>query len=167
MTARTPVAAERAADPRPSPARSSNDAIRPSGLLTMSRAELDRLFTASPCGDIPDGEAAGTLIVAPGSRYNDRIAALVNRLAWKGKRFDADRATVSNKVSGFGVNAVVARVYKAASWLDHKECIVLDYSATSFVAGAIRDEMRLIGPNLYLGQAYWARTRLVDFALQF
>jgi hypothetical protein len=136
-------------------------------LLAMSRNELDALFSASPSGDIPEGEAAGTLIVAPGFRHNATIATFVNLVAWKGKRFDAARSTVCNNVSAFGLNAVVARVYKAESWLDRKECIVLDYSKTSFIAAAIRDELRLIGRGLYLGQAYWARERLVDFALQF
>ena len=66
-----------------------------------------------------------------------------------------------------GINAIVAKVYKAASWLDGKECIVLDYSETSLVAHWIRDEIRLIGAGLYLGKVYWDKTRLIDFALQF
>jgi hypothetical protein len=36
-------------------------------LLTMSQEQLDALFTASPAGAIPDGEAEGTAIVAPGT----------------------------------------------------------------------------------------------------
>lgn len=34
-------------------------------LLKMSQAQLDELFTSSPAGDIPNGEAKGTAIVAP------------------------------------------------------------------------------------------------------
>ena len=67
----------------------------------------------------------------------------------------------------FGLNAIIAKVYKAPSWLDQKECIVLDYSDTSLVAHWIRDEMRMIQPKLYLGKVYWDKTRLIDFALQF
>src|SRR5271166_4223536 len=64
--------------------------------------------------------------------------------------------------------AIVARVYKDASWLDGKECIVLDYSETSMVAHWIRDEIRLIQPpGLYLGKVYWDKARLIDFSLQF
>jgi hypothetical protein len=66
-----------------------------------------------------------------------------------------------------GIDAIVARVYKGASWLDGKECIVLDYSDTSVVAHWIRDEIRLIQPNFYLGKVYWAKDRLIDFCLQF
>jgi len=62
---------------------------------------------------------------------------------------------------------VAAEVYKAPSWLDDKECIVLDYSKTSLVAHWIRDEIRLISPNFYLGKVYWDKKRLIDFSLNF
>jgi len=35
------------------------------------------------------------------------------------------------------------------------------------VAQRIRDEIRLIGPGLYLGKVYLAKERLIDFCLQF
>ena len=65
------------------------------------------------------------------------------------------------------LNAIIAKVYKGASWLDGKECIVLDYSETSLVAHWIRDEIRQIEPGLYLGKVYWDKKRLIDFALKF
>jgi hypothetical protein len=65
------------------------------------------------------------------------------------------------------VNAIVAQVYKAPSWFDNKECIVLDYSKTSIAAMHIRDEIRLISPGLYLGLVFWDKTRTIHFALQF
>jgi hypothetical protein len=86
---------------------------------------------------------------------------------WKGKVFDAQKGLLKNKILVFGIEAIVARVYKAASWFDGQECIVLDYSDTSVVAHWIRDEIRLIGPNFYLGLVYWDRARLIDFCLQF
>jgi hypothetical protein len=81
--------------------------------------------------------------------------------------FDPKTGTLKNRVGPFGLNAIIARVYKDASWLDQKECIVLDYSETSMVAHWIRDEIRLIAPGLYLGKVYWDKARLIDFALQF
>jgi hypothetical protein len=51
--------------------------------------------------------------------------------------------------------------------MDGKECIVLDYSETSLVARWIRDEIRQIGPKMYLGKVYWDKKRLIDFALDF
>jgi len=136
-------------------------------LLKMSQAQLDELFTNSPAGDIPDGEAAGTAIVAPGSTYTADVASFINHFGWQGKTFDAKRAQLKNRILPFGLNAIIAKVYKAPSWLDGKECIVLDYSETSLVAHWIRDEIRLISPKLYLGKVYWDKKRLIDFALHF
>ena len=136
-------------------------------LLAMPQAKLDELFTASEAGPIPDGEAHGTAIVAPGTKFTREIAFFVNHFAWKGKVFDAKMGLLKNKISAVGFPAIVARVYKDASWLDGKECIVLDYSETSIVAQWIRDEIRMIQPNFYLGKVYWNKARLIDFALQF
>ena len=136
-------------------------------LLKMSQVELDQLFTASPPGEIPDGEAKGTAIIAPGTSFSDEIAAFINLFAWQGKTFDATRGRLTNRILPFGFNAIIAKVYKAPSWLDGKECIVLDYSETSLVAHWIRDEIREIGPGLYLGKVYWDKKRLIDFALKF
>ncbi|WP_213956224.1 MULTISPECIES: hypothetical protein [unclassified Variovorax] len=136
-------------------------------LLGMTQQQLDDLFKASPPGDIPNGEAKGTAIVAPGTKFSDSIAQIINVFGWQGKIFDAQKGVLKNKISAFGVHAIVARVYKDKSWLDDKECIVLDYSETSFVASRIRDEIRLIGPNFYLGKVYWDKDRLIDFCLQF
>jgi hypothetical protein len=136
-------------------------------LLGMSQKELDDLFKASPAGDIPDGDAQGTAIIAPGTKYSPEIAQFVSSFAWQGKVFDAKAGLLRNKILPFGLNAIIAKVYKAPSWLDGKECIVLDYSQTSLVAHWIRDEIRLIGPGFYLGKVYWGKDRLIDFSLQF
>jgi len=136
-------------------------------LLKMSQAQLDDLFTQSPPGDIPDGEAKGTAIVAPGTTYTIEIAEFINHFAWQGKTFDAKKGVLRNRILPFGLNAIIAKVYKAPSWLDGKECIVLDYSETSLLAQWIRDEIRLIAPRLYLGKVYWDKKRLIDFAIEF
>lgn len=136
-------------------------------LLKMSQAQLDELFKKSPAGKIPNGEADGTAIVAPGTKYSKEVARFINNFAWQGKVFDAKKGLLKNKIFPFGLNAIIATVYKAPSWLDGKECIVLDYSDTSLVAKWIRDEIRQIGPRLYLGKVYWGKKRLIDFALKF
>ena len=136
-------------------------------LLTMSQAELDALFTNSPVGEIPDGEADGTAIVAPGTNFSPTIAKFISHFAWQGKVFDAKKGVLKNRILPFGLNAIIAKVYKGPSWLDKKECIVLDYSDTSVIAQWIRDEIRQIEPKLYLGKVYWEKKRLIDFALKF
>ena len=136
-------------------------------LLAMTQAQLDELFKASQAGDIPDGPAKGTAIIAPGTKYSERIADLINHFGWQGKVFDAKKGGLKNKILFFGLEAILARVYKDKSWLDGQECIVLDYSETSLLAHYIRDEIRLIGPGFYLGKVYWGKDRLIDFCLQF
>ena len=136
-------------------------------LLAMSQKELDDLFSSSPAGDIPNGEANGTAIIAPGTILSAETASLINIFGWQGKTFDAEHGTLTNRILAFGLNAIVAQVYQGKSWFDNKECIVLDYSKTSLLAKHIRDEIRQIGPGMYLGIVFWDQTRTINFALQF
>jgi choline dehydrogenase-like flavoprotein len=136
-------------------------------LLTMSSQQLDDLFAGSDSGPVPNGPAKGTAIIAPGTTYSADIAELVNLFAWQGKTFDGPRGVLTNRISVLGFNAIVAEVYVGESWFDHKPCIVLDYSKTSFVAKRVRDEIRLVAPGLYLGLVYWGDKRLIHFSLQF
>jgi hypothetical protein len=135
--------------------------------MKMSQTQLDDLFKANPAGAIPNGEAKGTAIVAPGTVFSPEIAEFISVFAWQGKTFDGKRGVLSNRLLPFGLNAIIAEVYKDKSWLDGKECIVLDYSKTSLVAHWIRDEIRQIAPNFYLGKVYWEKSRLIDFCLEF
>lgn len=136
-------------------------------LLEMSSAQLDALFSNNPAGDIPNGPAKGTAIIAPGTKFSGEIAELINVFGWQGKTFDAARGVLRNRILPIGLNAIVATVYKGPSWLDSKECIVLDYSETSLLARWIRDEIRLIGPGFYLGRVYWDKKPLIHFSLEF
>jgi hypothetical protein len=136
-------------------------------LLQMSYADLDTLFSASPPGDIPNGPAKGTAIVASGTVFSPEIAEFISIFCWQGKTFDGPHGVLRNRILPFGLSAIVAEVYLAPSLLDNKECIVLDYSKTSEVAQWVRDEIRLIGPDFYLGRVYWSGKALIHFCLQF
>ena len=136
-------------------------------MLKMSQAQLDDLFTQTSAGDIPSGEAKGTAIVAPGTTYSEDVADFIKHFAWQGKVFDPAKGVLRNRILPMGLNAIIARVYKGPSWLDGKECIVLDYSETSLIAQWIRDEIRQIGDGVYLGKVYWEKKRLIDFCLEF
>jgi len=136
-------------------------------LISMTQVQLDDLFKESPAGEIPNGSAEGTAIIAPGTAYSPAVAQIISTFGWQGKVFDAQKGLLKNKVLMFGLEAIVAKVYKDKSWLDGKECIVLDYSDTSLLAQWIRDEIRQIGPGFYLGKVYWGKTRLIDFCLKF
>ena len=76
-------------------------------LLAMTQAQLDDLFRASPPGDIPDGTAEGTAIIAPGTQYSETIAKVINHFGWQGKVFDAAKGVLKNSISIFRVEAIV------------------------------------------------------------
>jgi hypothetical protein len=136
-------------------------------LFKMSREQLDELFTKSEAGEIPRGATNGTALIAPGTVCTKEIAECLRYFAWQGKVFDSETGTLKNRVSPFGVHAVAAMVYKGPSWHDDKECIILDYAETSLVGHWVRDEMRLVAPQLYVGKVYWAKRPLpIHFALE-
>jgi hypothetical protein len=136
-------------------------------LLEMKGDDLDALFRRSEAGEIPQGEAKGTVLLRPGTELAGPAAKLVHLLVWQGKVFDPERGELRNEILPFGIKAVRAKVYKDPSWLDGKETIVLDYSKTSLVARSIRDEIREVGPGLYLGLVFQRRTKVLHFALKF
>jgi len=136
-------------------------------LMTMSQQQLDDLFRASPAGDIPNGEAQGTAIIAPGTKLEATVAKFIHIFAWQGKVFDAAAGELRNRILPMGLHAIIAKVYQGTSWFDGQGCIVLDYSKTSLVAHWIRDEIRQIGPAFYLGVVYWDKSKLIDFCLDF
>jgi hypothetical protein len=139
----------------------------PKEFLAMSGDQLDEIFRNSPAGEIPRGESEGVAIVAPGTKVSDKIAGFVNHFTWQGKVFDPEKGQLRNKILPLGHKLIVAKVYKDKSWFDGKECIVLDYSKTSLIAGWIRDEIREVSPGIYLGIVYGGKKKLIHFALKF
>ena len=102
----------------------------------------------------------------PGTKWGHPLAAVARLGFWQGKVFDEKTGELINKILPFGIRAIKARVYKALSWVDSKECIVLDYSKTSLFARVIRDEIREVSPGLYLGVVFWGKKKTINFALE-
>src|ERR1043165_10000555 len=143
------------------------NAYSPHDLLAMSTAQLDQLFADAPPGAIPNGEAQGTALIDPGDVRSPEVAAVVSHFGWQGKVFDSKSGTLVNHITIFAIKAILAKVYQGESLIDHKPCIVLDYSHTSLVAKHIRDEIRNIAPNTYIGPVYWNKKKLFYFSLHF
>ena len=142
-------------------------AVTLNDLTSMTQTELDNLFRRTPVSDIPDGDASGTIIAAPGTEFEGPIKRLGRWLAWQGKVVHRSRGYLPNKVGPFGWHLVKANVYIAPSWFDQQPAIILDYSKTSLIARSVRDEIREVGPGTYLGIVYIGTTKTVNFALQF
>lgn len=161
----------------PSTAPSPTAITNPEKFLELTSEQLDDIFRASPAGEIPVGQGEGTAIIASGTVISDPIAKFVHIFSWKGKVFERDehnpaRGWLKNRLLLLGTKAIIAEVYKGESWLDGKQCIVLDYSHTSIVAQWIRDEIRQVSPGVFLGIVYWGKEkptahRLIHFALKF
>ena len=139
----------------------------PDDLVRKKRSELAALFRAAPAGAIPDGRGAGTVLLGTGGLLSVLLAAVARALLWRGKIVDARAGRLSNLVSPLAVRALTARVYGQGSWLDGDPCTVLDYSTTSTLARAVRDEIREVAPQVYLGPVFLGRRHVLDFALDF
>jgi hypothetical protein len=136
--------------------------------LELSPAKLDELFASSPAGEIPTGRGRGTAIAFAGGRATKPLAAITRVLLWQGKVFRPESHDLKNLLTPFSVKGIRAEVYSGESWFDGKPCIVLDYSKSSKVAGQIRDEIRQVGPNEYVGIVFRGARRLgVYFFLRF
>jgi hypothetical protein len=136
-------------------------------LLGLSPDELDDMFRASPAGPIPSGRSDGVALFAPGTPVGKVAATIVRAVAWKGKVFDTDRGELVNRIGPPGGLAIRAKVFPGKSWFDGEESIILDYGETSRVAHWIRDEIRMIDTDTYLGIVYWGHTKILRFALTF
>ena len=136
-------------------------------LFTKTEEQLDDLFRRRrERARFPTARRRARRSIAPGTAFSDDLAQVVNLFAWQGKTFDAQHGVLRNRITAFGLNAIVAEVYHGQSLFDGKPCIVLDYSKTSLVAKWIRDEIRLIAPHLYLGRVYWDNKPILHFALE-
>lgn len=140
--------------------------VTESVLLRRPNPALDELFRSSPSGPVPEGDLTGMLVAFSGTPLARPLAVLTHVFAWQGKVVSSTNGTLVNKLSPFGVRAVKALVGVDDSWVDGKPCVVLDYSRTSLVARPVRDEIRLVGPHLYLGIAWLGRRRVAWFTVR-
>ena len=136
-------------------------------LLAMSQTQLDDLFRASPPGDIPNGPAAGTAIIAPGTniRSRSRRSSITSAGRAKSSTPKRARSRTGSWPSAWRPSSPRSTRRRAGSTTRSASCSIT--RDTSLVAHWIRDEIRLIGPGFYLGKVYWGKERLIDFCLKF
>jgi hypothetical protein len=134
-------------------------------LLALSPAALDAVFRAAPPGEIPRGDAAGTILSVAGARVGAPLSRALGAVVWRGKAFRPATRDLLNRLGPTGIPGVRAEVRAGESRLDGRPCIVLDYSRTSRLAGWVRDEIREVAPGVYLGIAWGAGRVFLRFAL--
>jgi hypothetical protein len=128
-------------------------------LIAAPRAELERLVRDSPAGPIPIGRGRGRLLLGAVAGTNRAAAWYARHALRQGKVFDPRRGALGNPVTPLGIEAIVATVYPGPSRSDGKPCIVPSYARTSLVARRVRDEIRLVAPDLVRGVAYLGRVK--------
>jgi hypothetical protein len=142
------------------------DGLDERALARLGNDELDLLFRAGPAGEIPRGRLPGTLLLFPGSRICAPLARIAGLLLWQGKVTDDAGRSLVNLVGPLGLRTVRALLCHDASWVDGKQCVLIDYSRTSKVARLVRDEIRLVSPPVYLGVVWLGRRRVAWFTLR-
>ncbi len=114
----------------------------------------EALFRQGTLGCGPLGSTRGVVLYAHGK--HPCLKARLQGLIWKGKTFHGD-ATFTNRWLG-GVHAVSAGVEVEPSWLDGQPCYVMQYASNARVFANVRDELRQIAPDVWLGHSYDAAT---------
>lgn len=123
-------------------------------LQALDQAQLEAVYRQGVAAGLPPGRVRGTALLAPGTARG-KLLARGARLVWQGKINDPSEAAAVNRF--FGLRIIRAQVYQGESWLDGGPSLILDYSRTSRLYAANRDEIRLVAAGLYLGLMY-ART---------
>jgi len=112
------------------------------------------LFRQGTLGCAPYGPTRGTVLHAYGK--HPRVTARLQGVVWKRKTFHGD-GTFTNRWLG-GVHAVSADTRVESSWLDGQPCLAVQYAPNAPVFGNVRDELRQIAPDVWLGRSYDAAT---------
>ena len=136
-------------------------------LASMSPAERNQVFRDSPAGEVPRGSGDGAALLPLGRSLTGIAAGLIGAVLWKGKVFDPRYDGLRNRMTPLNLKLIRAKVYKDPSWIDGRDCIVLDYSKTSLIAQWVRDEIREVGDGTYLGQVFVRGRKLLHFTLTF
>ncbi|WP_225824399.1 hypothetical protein [Streptomyces naphthomycinicus] len=137
-----------------------------SELLRTDDKQIEELFRNSPAGKTPQGPMEGVAILPAAGRAGAWVlAGVVNRFLWRGKVFSPE-GYLSNRLTPLDILSIVATVGPGPSRLDDQECIVIDYSHTSLVFGVVRDELRQVDPDLYLGLIWLAGHKVGWFTLR-
>ena len=126
-------------------------ALTADSLIRMSEQQLDALYARGVARPLPEGFVRGVALVAPGKPWAVP-ASKSARLVWQGKVIRSCDGVAINQF--FGLKTIRAAMGPGPSWRDGGPAWILDYQDTSIVYEKNRDEIRWIGPGLYLGRMY-------------
>jgi hypothetical protein len=116
--------------------------------------DWEALFRQGTADCAPAGPTDGTVLYADGKL--PRLKARTQGIAWKGKNFHGD-GSFTNRWLG-GIQAVSSGVRVEPSRFDGLPCLVMQYAPNAPIFGNVRDELRQIAPDLWLGRSCDATT---------
>lgn len=119
-------------------------------LASAGKQELAQLYAGATVGALPLGKANGKAIIAAGTMSGGLLSTLAG-IFWQGKIF-SENGTLVNRI--LGMKVVKAKVYTGESYCDGRPSIIIDYKDTSWLAFFVRDEIRQVADDLYLGKVY-------------
>jgi hypothetical protein len=144
-----------------------NTRMTKADVLRLSQRQLDDLYReVRVTGTVPSGDTQGTVLALPGTKFGGVLRTLARLIVWQGKVFAPAAGDLKNKVTPLSLKTIRALVYPGVSWLDGGEATIIDYSRTSIVARWIRDEIREVGPHLWLGKVFIGKWHAIDFLLE-
>ena len=133
-------------------------------LVHMSPEQIAEVYAQGETAAIPHGRARGVAMLFPRSGLAP-VLAKVARVIWQGKIFDANAGALVNQV--IGLHLIPAKLYHGPSWFDSGDAVIIDYEHTSASFSRIRDEIRLIAPDYWLGRSYYRRGERGSYVLSF
>ncbi len=130
-------------------------------LLKLNEEELDSLYLRGVSGAMPDGVGQGQVLMAQKGLNKDFDLVF---FLWQGKAFERLTDASANVVNlALGLRLIKAKAYVGDSWFElGGEAIVIDYQNSSILAKSIRDEIRAIGGDIWLGRAYLRDAKMPD-----
>ena len=152
-----------------------NQPLALANIFSLCRDSLETMYKTNQHGPIPNGDTRGKASFNPGLLLSP-FEQTVLRGFWSGKVFthhaDGSVTLINKTLIG---RQFPAKVYIGKSLIDGGESIIIDYTEDAdipfvgWVVASIRDEIRRVGPNLYLGYAFMKRgdgyVNVLPFAL--
>jgi len=120
-------------------------------LKKFSHCELARLFDQATVSAIPTGDFDGALLQVCDAKF-PRLRVWGSNFTWRGKVIFCDAHFINRWIGGH--KWIESHFEIGPSWWDGKPAIVGDYAPGTPVFGNTRDELRELGPGLYLGVIY-------------
>jgi hypothetical protein len=118
-------------------------------LKCLSLEDLDRLFHCADAHSRPVGFARGCILVTAAA--HPKLRKCVAAATWQGKDFAEDGRFINQ---WRGVRAIHSQAVCGTSWWDGKPCLILEYPPGTPLFANIHEEVREVGPGLYLVRAY-------------